>query len=273
MSILSKVRTLFAVALKPSILTTDAKYLFILSHMRSRSSVLAHVLGSNDGICGYSELHHSYAHYKDIIKMRIKLYDDLQCDLKGKYLLDKLLHNKLDVSESLLESVSPKIIFLLRDPESTIKSTVRLGQLTGEDWYADPEQAAQYYCSRLSRLQEYAGIADGNYFFLESDDLVNNTDSVLRDLTTWLGLHTPLDHHYSTFKKTGKSGYGDPSEKILAGKIEKTATHSTIEIPPRTLQIAESSYEKCRTALLQKASKPNHTIYTERRQKATFPSA
>ena len=218
--------------------------------MRSRSSVLSHILGSNNDICGYSELLNSYTHKIDLMNMRMKLYYDLKCDLKNKYLLDKLLHNKLDISKGLLETITPKVIFLLRKPESTIKSTFQMGKTIDDDWYKSFEKISEYYCSRLSRLEEYAEIMSKDYFFLESDDLVNNTDNVLKDITKWLGLNTPLDNSYSLFNKTGKPGYGDPSDNIQNRKIKKTKNYSDIEIPQGILQITESSYEKCKASLM-----------------------
>ena len=249
MPVLIKVKKLAEIVLRPSIIMSRSKYLFILGHMRSRSSVLSHILGSNNGICGYSELHRSYVRYIDIIKMRIDLYRDLKCDLRGKYLLDKILHNEHEISNEVLRAITPKAIFLLRDPRSTIKSIINMGHVAGVDWYKNPEKVLEYYCSRLLRLTEYAEIFGGDYFFLESDDLVNNTDHVLRELTGWLCLDTPLVNNYIVFNNTGKPGYGDRSEKIRTGKLIKTKGHPDIDISHEILQVAESSYEKCKASL------------------------
>jgi hypothetical protein len=250
MSISTKAKILSSVALKPSIIIGQSNYLFILSHMRSRSSLLSHILGSNDYVCGYSELHLSYLRYRDIIKMRLKLYGDLKCDLRGKYLLDKLLHNKREISKKVLEVVNPKFIFLLRKPESTIKSAMQMGDITGNDSNKNQEKVSEYYCSRLSRLKEFAETIGGDYYFLESDDLVNNTEYILGELTGWLGLDTPLVENYLMFNNTGKPGYGDPSDKIRAGKILKTKGHSDIKIPQKIIQRSEYYYEKCRASLM-----------------------
>ena len=55
------------------------KYLFIFSHMRSRSSVLSHILGSNSQICGYSELQIPYIDKASIEKMRSLLSAEQKC--------------------------------------------------------------------------------------------------------------------------------------------------------------------------------------------------
>lgn len=249
MSTAGKMKRLFSVIFKPDYITCNVKYLFILSHMRSRSSVLSHILGSNYGICGYSELHRSYLRQKDLVKMREKLYEDFKCSLTDKYLLDKLLHNNLNISEDILRFAKPKFIFLLRDPESTFKSTINMGFLTGVEWYKVPEKVLEYYCSRLSRLEAYAEMIGGNYFFLESDDLVNNTEHVLESLTRWLCLDKPLDNSYLQFNGTGEIGYGDPSDNIRTGKITKTMGYPDIHVSQEILQRATISYEKCKAAL------------------------
>lgn len=252
MSISNTIKKLTLIATNPSILCASSKYLFILSHMRSRSSVLSHVLGSNEGICGYSELQSSYLRRRDIINMRIKLHQELNCELKDKYLLDKILHNSLTISNEVYNLINPKVIYLLRKPESTIKSIINMGYITGISWYKDPEQATNYYCSRLSRLAEYTKIIKSDYFFIESDDLINDTDNILRNLTDWLGLDTPLTSEYAMFDNTGKPRHGDPSDNIRTGKIIETKSFPEIEIPLEILQTAESSYEKCKTALTAK---------------------
>jgi hypothetical protein len=250
MSILTKAKKLSAVAFNPGIMTCDSKYLFILSHMRSRSSVLSHILGSNDGVCGYSELHSSYIRYIDILKMRVKLYSDLRCNLRGKYLLDKILHNSIVISKEMFETTTPKIIFLLRDAESTINSIINMGYLANIDWYKNPEKVAEYYCSRLSCLKKYAETVGEGYYFLESDDLVNNTDYVLSTLTKWLSLDKPLCKSYSVFNNTGKPGHGDLSANIKSGKVIKTKGYSNIEVSQKILKQAKFSYNQLRASLM-----------------------
>ncbi len=250
MSILVKAKKLAVVAMRPQVLLGPSKYLLVLSHMRSRSTVLSHILGSNEEICGYSELHTPYVHYTDIIKMKINLYYDLRCDLRGKYLLDKLLHNRLHISKEVFGSNTVKVILLLREPESTIKSIVDLGRISKVKWFKDKQKALEYYCSRLLHLKKYAKMFEGEYFFLESGHLVEDSDRVLGELTEWLNLKAPLVNSYKKFKNTGKPRYGDYSENIHAGRLIKTQKQKDIDIPAEMLKIAESSYKDCRNFLM-----------------------
>lgn len=247
-SILSKAEKLLLFASNPHNITCQVKYLFLLSHMRSRSSVLAHVLGSNPDICGYGELHLPYTSRKSLINMRILLTRDLQVRLKDKYLLDKILHN-YDFTSKIWKIAKPKAIFLLRKPESTLRSIINLGYISKETAYRDPQVALDYYCSRLKNLEQYAQFVRGNYFFIESDDLVEDADRVLKNLSTWLDLDQPLNKNYSLFENTGTVGYGDPSSNIKSGTIKSTKSHLDITINTEILQIAEDAYQKCYSTL------------------------
>ncbi|HEC06618.1 MAG TPA: hypothetical protein ENJ12_07190 [Thiolapillus brandeum] len=255
MSIAAKAGKLSRITSIPRALLSGTKYLFILSHMRSRSSVLSHVLGSNPGICGYRELQFSYRGRISLMKMQIRLlFSDPVCEPGDQYLLDKILHNYYLFSDRAFELARPKVIFLLRKPEHTIKSIIKMGHITGIDWYKDPVEATEYYCSRLSGLEEYARKFGTGNLFIDSEDLVDNTDHTLHRLTKWLNLEVPLDNRYSIFPDTGRPGYGDPSNNIRSGMIRNFEGSDNITLPPETLDRATGSYEKCRNLLLRKVT-------------------
>jgi hypothetical protein len=249
MSMLSKVGKLSLIVSRPHIITCQTRYLFILSHMRSRSSVVSHVLGSNRDVCGYSELHRSYSSRLDLLKMRGEIYQEARCKLNNKYLLDKLLHDYCFISDEIFEVAKPKVIFLLREPESTLKSIINMGQRTGVEWYKDLRAVANYYCARLASLETYAGKIAGNYFFIDADDVVTKTDTVLAQLTEWLELEEPLDRHYSRFRNTGKRHRGDSSENIQSGIIKRTTGHPELCIPADTLRRAQAAFQHCKRYL------------------------
>lgn len=215
--------------------------------MRSRSSVLSHILGSNPEICGYSELH---LFYKNMIMLK-KMKEELSSEhilSKKQYLFDKILHN-FDFSDEIFTATNSKFIFLLRKPESSFKSIINMGYLTGVDWYKDPKQVVNYYISRLEGLEKLSEKAKDNYFFLESDDLIENTETTLHNLSNWLMLKQPLNTEYTIFKNTGKPKFGDPSDKIKSGKIIKTEEHKDIVLPQEILQQGQIYYEKCKKIL------------------------
>jgi len=249
MSIQTKARKLAIIAANPEIIFCKKRYLFVVSHMRSRSSVLSHILGSNPEVCGYKELHLSYKNQLSLINMQIELVKDLKCKLKNKYLLDKILHNST-ISNEILVKAQPKIIFLLRDAESTIKSIINMGDKTGMERHKDLEKVTDYYCNRLRQMEQLAHRVGKEHLFIESNDLIDSSQSTLNEITNWLNLEQPLTTTYSTFKDTGVVGFGDPLKNIRSGVLKSTASYPNIKVPLSLLIKAEDSYNKCRTTFL-----------------------
>ena len=162
----------FPVVLKyPLSITHKKKYVFIISHIRSYSSLLSHILGSNKDINGYSELHYSYLNQFDSIKAKIQVMYTLGNSLDGKYILDKLLHNENQISESFLQDNNVKLIFLLRNPIDTYKSQINLGlKITGSKKHIDPINVHDYYINRLEMLEKQAKLLNTDKIFIESEN-------------------------------------------------------------------------------------------------------
>lgn len=228
----------------------SSKYLFVLSHMRSRSSVLSHILGSNNDIIGYGELSRSYKKNFDLFKMKIALNEDIKTNLCKKYLYDKLLHNSYKIDDQILSNPDVKFVFLLRKPEGTIKSILNMGFKIQQIEYQSEKKVFDYYINRLKELEVYAEKLKGKYLFIKSDDLVDNTDITLDAFSNWLKLRTPLSKEYNTFARTGTPGHGDPLENIHSGVLKKTKPHD-IELSPELLEKADIAYENCLKKLLE----------------------
>lgn len=216
--------------------------------MRSRSTLLSHILGSNSEICGYSEMHRNYSGWLSLVTLRSKLWNEHRCSLKNKYLLDKLLFNR-EISDRVLEDYRPKVILLLRKPCDSIRSLLKMGRSNRIDWHSDPEAVCQYFCASMLWLQSYADKLRGKFFFVESDSLVENTHQLLSQLTSWLDLKEPLSPKYSMFKNTGKAWHGDPSHNIRSGMVRRTSKYSDVFVPPSLLDRAELAYLVCKDRL------------------------
>lgn len=250
MSVFSELNEAYKVLLNIRKLFFNGKYIFLFSHMRSRSSVLSHILGSNPSICGYRELHRPYDQVFPLLRMKLKIIKELNCDTVGeRYFFDKILQDCI-FPDSILEKNNVKIIFLLREPESTIKSIIKMVEMTGADSYKDIHTVSAYYCARLKYMIDLSNKYHGDCFFIESDDLVSDENRVLDKLTTWLELDVPLVKEYSTFKYTGRSGHGDPSSNIKSGVLMKTHEHAGIDIPSEILEQTRKCYLECRDSLM-----------------------
>jgi len=216
----------------------------IVSHMRSHSSLLAHILGSNPGIAGYSELHMSYLGRIDLRRLQRKVEDTTGSSAAGRVTLDKILHDRFEIAEAVLGRDDVRVVYLLRHPDGAIPSLLRLGRVTpGIPWYSDPKSVAAYYCARLATLEHYCRSGAGRSAFVASERLMLDTTEVLGALTRWLGLNDPLTTHYRIFRFTGVAGHGDPSEMIRAGTVVKP-----VEPPPTPVALPEEAARACRAA-------------------------
>lgn len=203
----------------PTSLISPKENIFILSHMRSTSSLLSHVLSAHEQICGHKELHSSYTKASHLIKTKASLFEERQSYEQADYLLDKLLHNRLVIDEKIFKKL-PKYIFLLRNPERTMSSMIKMHLEYNDE--SSIYKLEEYYLNRLEALIDYWLELKGEKIFISSEQLTDNTSETLDSLSHFLGLDTPLSEHYSVYTDTGKGGIGDPSHNIKAGKILKS---------------------------------------------------
>jgi hypothetical protein len=243
-----------ATAKNPRLLSPRKDYIFILSHMRGHTSLLSHILGSHPQISGHSEMHQGYRNSLDLLKLRCKVSIDNADTLNGRYVLDKVLNN-YPLASRIVKAPETKLIFTLREPESTLKSIIDMGRrFPVVDWHSDPHKVLNYYIARLSRLEQIArtraeaGGSSG--FFLDSERLLDHTSLVLRALTQWLGLSTELTANYKIFETTGQPGWGDPSDAIRTALVMKPiADRKNVEIDAEILEAISPSYRHCRETL------------------------
>jgi hypothetical protein len=193
--------------------------LFVLSHMRSYSSLLAHVLGSHPEIDGYCETHLRYHFPFDVLRLHWRVRKLTGEPLRGRYVLDKILHNYA-ISPGILEGQRVRAVLLLRQPEDVVQSILHMGtHLDPVEQNTNLEQVTGYYVSRLQRLAELARRLGRRAAFVESEALLHHTDATLEFLRDYLELSGPLQRRYRSFAKTGKPGFGDPSPVIRSGEI------------------------------------------------------
>jgi len=225
-------------------------YLFVIGHMRSYSSLLCHILGSHPEISGYSEMHQHYYNAVDLAQLRHRVYLANDKQLKGRFVLDKLVDGH-KIAGNVLRRPDVHCLFLIRNAEDTLKSIVHMGKtMIDYGWYQDIAQVAAYYAKQLEKIQCYAKQTIGTAVFLEAERIVETPSQTLTALTEVLGLTEPLREDYSIFAQTGVPGHCDPSDNIKTGKVVPgRQTHEEILIPAPLKEQAEEAYWKCVTAL------------------------
>ncbi|RMF60917.1 MAG: sulfotransferase family protein [Calditrichaeota bacterium] len=225
-------------------------YIFILSHMRSGSSLFTHLLVSNPEIYGYGETQMRYSSIEDFHRLAYRVFFTLRKVVpppNTRYVLDKLLHDKcLDMNFQDFFS-HPRVhhIFLLRKPENTLSSLIqRLN-------YSESE-ALQYYVQRLNTLMIYARNISSHrpFLFITYEDLLDNTKAVFSAIEQYLQLNYPITESYQILPTTGKPVIGDFSERITSGKILRNSeSNSSVPLSASTLKKARGAYEACATIL------------------------
>lgn len=198
--------------------------------MRANTSLCGHIFGSNPEIEGYYELHIGYYSWRSRLRQKLLYFADHKPKPEAKFLFDKVLHNEHSVAIGAFNK-GDRIVISLRKPEATIPSIVKLYQsIDSSHECATLKGAQEYYCSRLKGLCDLSEQFKGQYLYFKAEELVESPDSLLQQLTRWLGLKAPLTTEYQTFNKTGDKKAGDSSDNLKQGKIVRpvTSDHSPV---------------------------------------------
>ena len=227
------------------------RYLFVLGHMRSYSSLLCHILGSHPQIDGYCETHVKYRTRFDLLRLRSRVVKLTGEPLRGRYVLDKVLHN-YPLASSILRSPNTLSIVLVRRPVPTVQSIVNMGlHYSDVAWYRDLDAVARYYEERVAALVRLADELRGRVMFLEAETLLSRTGDVLQNIGRFLELSEPLQSDYKRFAHTGEGGFGDPSETITTGRVTNAARdpRTPVMLPVALTARLEMAYAACSASL------------------------
>jgi hypothetical protein len=227
------------------------RYLFVLGHMRSYSSLLCHILGSHPQIDGYCETHVKYRTRFDLLRLRSRVVKLTGEPLRGRYVLDKVLHN-YPLASSILRSPNTLSIVLVRRPVPTVQSIVNMGlHYSDIAWYRDLDAVTRYYEERVAALVRLADELRGRVMFLEAETLLSRTGDVLQNIGRFLELSEPLQSDYKRFAHTGEGGFGDPSETITTGRVTNAARdpRTPVMLPVALTARLEMAYAACSASL------------------------
>lgn len=238
-------RRLFA----ESFLRADKKMLFILGHMRAGSSLLTHILCTHPDIVGYGETQNEYCAPSDFGATAAKVYRKTRSILDDEvYVLDKVLHERLIVRQTVLEHPAVRIVFILRRPEDALSSL-----LQSLDFIREPSQASDHYGAQLKWMRDVARCVDPErWTYTTYAQITQETATTFRRLERCLGLSTPLSERYETTRHTGKAGIGDSGPYIGAGRIKQDIERSMDERVRPYLDRARAEFQTCLQTLQEK---------------------
>ena len=225
--------------------STPHRYVLILSHMRSGSSLLLHLLMTSREVSGWGERNRTYRDARDLYALAIKANLSRPRRLLATVSVDQVNHTHFLPAEELL--LHPRVvpIILYREPAESIGSMVdtfnRFGRFSVSEGIA-------HYRERVATLTRYARVLreHRDVLALTYDDLVLEPTIALRRLQDYVGLESPLSEEYSIYPFTGRQG--DPSERISTGKILSPRRDHGIQMDATILQELQSLYEACNLA-------------------------
>lgn len=226
------------------------RYLFVLGHMRSGSSLLLHILGSHPDIRALGE---SWIRYDDPKRLSDLLYfvhaGTRSPMVDERYVVDKILHDDLLEGPDLLTRPASRSVFLVRDAERTLKSLYfsrrRLPRISG--W----QSALAYYESRLAHLTALARVVHDprRATLVTYERLLAEPRATLDALGTFLELRSPLSERYRINPTTGMAGLGDFSQYIRSGEIALTPAPETDPVPAEVLSRGREAHDACVAAI------------------------
>lgn len=219
------------------------RYILILSHMRSGSSLLLHLLMTSPEISGCGERNTAYRNEDDLAMFAIKSTLGSRGRIRASYSVDQVNHTHFLPAENLLLHASVLPIILFREPEGAIGSMVEVFSRIRR---FSVEEATTHYRERVTTLARYATILrrHGCLMALTYDELVNDTQRSLIRLSDHIGLRTPLADVYSTFPFTGR--LGDRSSRIHTGRVLPARTDHGVEIDGAVLDEMTVIFDNCR---------------------------
>ncbi len=217
-------------------------FILLCSHMRARTTLLSHIVGSHPSVCGYAELHQKLRGWPDLLELSAKAEDASGKTAAHRYVLDKIVHN-LPIRQKVLDRDDVSIIVMVREPRQTIESILKIKA----GGIRDLDGACDYYAARLAALRDLIDRRRGRVFYLDSEALVDKTAATLSALSSRLAIAPRLSENYGLFKHTGQPKYGDMSENIRLGRIVRGEAQQSQLLPDaERLDEMRSAYESFR---------------------------
>ncbi len=245
-----------------------AKILFLISHLRSGSTLFLHVLNTNPRIAGYGERHQFYRDRRDLARLTLDVSRSLRhVRTSGTYFMDKVNFDYV-VNRELLREDYVRTVFLLREPQQTLPSllwyrTGATGHTPGEPPFEtwNEELTVQYYVQQLRVIEEYAGaVGDPNRAFVTTyKELVKDTPTTLAALQHFLDLEQPLSSEYERIWSTGHRIHGDTSQNIKSGRIlkkKKPVPLIALRFSNGAMAETQTAFDRCLSVLSASCSSP-----------------
>lgn len=226
------------------------RFVLLLGHMRSGSTLLAHLLFSHPQVVGAGERSQpvgSSADLRALVWEAARHSDRLFRSIDR--VVDQINHTRFTPSLRLLDREDIDVVILVREPHAAISS---MCDVLGKHYDMTLDEAVDYYLERTRDLARIATSLARAPLVVDYEELTESSSETLARLTSHLRLDSPLADEYQLFPFTGRRG--DPSAVIQSGRIISRSDRQLVSIPPRKLAMAQLAYDTCRRAWLQDGS-------------------
>ena len=174
------------------------RYVFILAHRRSGSSLLAQILVTHPEFVGAGETHTSYRTPADLPKLIPRTSQLLRkLQLNGTYIVDKITMDQYLIDDKvLLSPLIQRCLILIRAPDRALRSLM--------DRYSFPQETAlNAYANRLEMLVRYGGLLRDRGLLVEYDELLDHPEQTLAKFKRFFDVDQPFTTTYIAHKATG----------------------------------------------------------------------
>ena len=206
------------------------EYIFILSAMRSGSTLLQHIVGQVPNVLSAGETKIEYESEADFeqLKRHLLEYNDIAEEGNYRY-MEKCVHRRYYREPVPGDSMRIKYLFITRNPIPAMSSLL---EQEGWPYTESMSSAAWYYDDRLKALVEFAQKLDRKTAaFVSYEDLVADPEPHLERLTRFLEVEKPLTNTYPKQRWTAKMSLGDVSDNIKASRILPDKRKNLLQLP------------------------------------------
>ena len=213
----------------------DKPCIFLLSYMRSGSTLLSNLITSSDEICGFGEtaIRYSVDNSYELLLDKLSA-SSAGASLQGaSFLFDKILHNHLGFPFYHPRFQNSRYLILLRHPAYALSSMMKMpryGNVSSASVRLNINQ--DYLFSRLCALEFAMATYSFDFMVLSYESLVSDSSLVLERVSSFVGLSEVLSQDYVVDVNKMTWGVGDASDKIKEGRILPARTLEGQDLPP-----------------------------------------
>ena len=183
--------------------------IFIVGLPRSGSTLVESIIGINKDVCNLGEnsiFHNTFIESK---KSNFHQMDETYSKYakyfsSKKFTTNKTLSNYMHIPYLLTKLEHSKVIYTFRNPLDNLLSMYRAKfNGSGNEYSSSLIDSANYYMHQFNLMSFYSKKYKENIYFLSYDKLVNNPETEIKKLITWLGFNWDDSYLYPYKSKQG----------------------------------------------------------------------